>query len=121
MGCVLEFAAGKKVYFAGDTGYNEFDFKEIGKKFGEMDLSLLPIGIYSPRGFMKPIHVNPAESILIHQEVRSKLSIGGHWGTFRLADEELERPPYDLFCALQRAGIGADKFRVLKPGQAINW
>src|SRR5262249_30231315 len=48
MGCVIEYAAGKKVYFAGDTGYNAIDFKEIGTRFGGMDLSLLPIGVYTP-------------------------------------------------------------------------
>lgn len=121
MGCVGEFGDGKKVYFAGDTGYNEFDFKKIGKKFHSMDLSLLPIGVYAPRKFMKIVHVNPSESILIHQEVESKLSVGGHWGTFRLSSEGLERPPYDLFCALDQAAIDVKKFRVLKPGQSINW
>lgn len=121
MGCVCEFAQGKRLYFAGDTGYNPFDFKKIGNKFGFMDLSLLPIGVYSPRKFMQPVHVNPTESLLIHREVGSKLSVGGHWGTFKLSAEELERPPFDLFLALQKAQMSCDEFRVLNPGQSINW
>lgn len=121
MGCVVEFAEGKRVYFAGDTGYNDFDFKEIRKKFPGMDLSLIPIGVYRPRDFMKAVHVNPDESIQIHSDVESKLSVAGHWGTFRLSSEEMDRPPYDLFCGLKKADISCEAFRVLNPGQSVNW
>lgn len=121
MGCVIEFDAQKKVYFAGDTGYNPYDFKEIGIRFKGVDLSLLPIGVYIPRPFMQAVHVNPKESITIHKEVLSSLSVGGHWGTFRLSSEPLDRPPYDAFCALQEAGISFEHFRILNPGQTINW
>lgn len=121
MGCVVEFHQGKRVYFAGDTGYNDFDFKEIKKRFYTMDLSLIPIGVYKPRSFMKAVHVNPRESIQIHLDVGSKLSVGGHWGTFRLSSEEMVRPPFDLFCALEKQKISFEKFRVLNPGQSLNW
>lgn len=121
MGCVVEFKQAKRVYFVGDTGYNAFDFKEIKSKFSEMDLSLIPIGVYRPRAFMKAVHVSPYESIQIHTDVQSKLSIAGHWGTFRLSSEEMDRPPYDLFCALERSDICPSTFRVLNPGQAVNW
>ncbi len=32
----------------------------------------------------------------VHIDVRSKLSIGMHWGTFMLAEEEVEEPPKAL-------------------------
>lgn len=111
----------KKFYFAGDTGYNEYDFKEIGRRLGPMDLSLIPIGVYLPRKFMKPVHVNPQEAVTIHAEVRSKLSVGSHFGTFHLSHEPLEQPPYDLFCAMQEAQLPLGEFRVLEPGQRIAW
>ena len=120
MGCVVEVGK-KKFYFAGDTGYNETHFKEIGEKMGPMDLSLLPIGAYAPRKFMQGVHVNPEDSVKIHQEVKSKLSLGGHWWTFRLAVETLDRPPYDLFQALEKEGIDPLEFRVVEPGDNINW
>ena len=40
---------GKKVFFAGDTGYCEKLFKEIGKIFGGFDCAAIPIGAYCPR------------------------------------------------------------------------
>ncbi|WP_432452289.1 MULTISPECIES: MBL fold metallo-hydrolase [unclassified Agarivorans] len=83
---------GKRLWFAGDTGYNPYDFKEIGQWAGEIDVALIPIGAYSPRGFMKDQHVDVAEAIKVHQDVRSKLSIGMHWGTYPLTAEPVMEP-----------------------------
>ncbi|GAB3036820.1 MBL fold metallo-hydrolase [Bowmanella dokdonensis] len=80
------------VWFAGDTGYNSYDFVETGRRFGPVDLALIPIGAYSPRDFMKPYHVNPAEAVKIHQEVQAQFSIGMHWSTFQLSAEPLDEP-----------------------------
>ena len=79
-------------WFAGDTGYNEIQFKEIGDQFGPFDLSAIPIGAYEPRWFMKNFHINPEESILIHKDVKSVKSIGMHFGTFVLTTEPIEDP-----------------------------
>jgi N-acyl-phosphatidylethanolamine-hydrolysing phospholipase D len=111
----------KRCYFAGDTGYNPVDFKKIGEKFSLIDLSLIPIGSYSPRAFMEVVHVNPQDAVRIHQEVGSRLSIGMHWKTFRLSDEPLDRPPYDLYQSLLKENIDPSKFIVVRPGHAINW
>lgn len=124
-GFVVDFMRKKKqnkrLYFVGDTGYNRKDFKKIGEVFGKMDLSLIPIGTYVPRAFMDPVHINPEKSALIHEEVRSRLSVGMHWKTFRLSGEALNQPPYDLYNALEKKGIDPKKFRVLEIGQTINW
>lgn len=122
LGFVVEFLKlGKKVYFAGDTGYNPIHFKEIKTSFQSLDLSLLPIGAYQPKRFMQSVHVCPKEAVLIHQDVCSQLSVAGHHGTFSLALEKLNQPPFDLFCALQEAQLDNKSFCVLKPGQVINW
>lgn len=121
MGCVVEQKLGKKFYFVGDTGYNPFDFKEIGTQFGEIDLGLIPIGTYTPVRFMRPVHINPKEAVMIHQEIHSKLSVGGHWKTFCLSEEPMDRPPFDLYHALIEAKLPVENFRVLNPGQSINW
>lgn len=111
----------KRLYFVGDTGYNSKDFKAIGNQFGEMDLSLIPIGTYVPAKFMDPVHISPQKATAIHKEVNSKLSIGMHWKTFRLSSEELHQPPYDLHRSLEKAGVDPATFRVIDPGQKINW
>lgn len=111
----------KKCYFVGDTGYNPFDFVSIGVHFGPIDLSLIPIGTYRPRAFMRDVHIDPKESVRIHKDVGSLLSIGMHWKTFCLSDEPLDRPPYDLYLAMQEAGMDFSKFLVLDPGEKVNW
>lgn len=111
----------KKFYFAGDTGYNPVDFKTIGSRFKPIDLCLVPIGSYLPRSFMKPVHIEPKEAVKIHTELQSRLSVAGHFGTFKLSSEDMNRPPYDLFLALQEENIEWKKFRVLSPGQKLNW
>ena len=116
-GFVLE-SGGIKVFFAGDTGYSK-DFADIGKKFAPIDLSLIPIGAYNPRGFMRTVHVDPEEAVKIHQDIGSKLSIGMHWGTFRLTLEPLDEPPQKLAAALKSAGIAPEKFRVLQHGETL--
>lgn len=56
-GFVIE-AKDKKIFYSGDTGKCGV-FKEIGKKFKQFDLSILPIGAYEPRKYLKCQHVNP--------------------------------------------------------------
>jgi N-acyl-phosphatidylethanolamine-hydrolysing phospholipase D len=118
----LTLPQGKKtVYFAGDTGYNFTDFREIGRRFGSVDLSLLPIGAYSPRRLLQSRHLSPEEAVMIHRDVGSALSVAMHFGTFKQTDEPLKQPPYDLWRALRAHGVSVRQFRVLEPGQAINF
>lgn len=114
-GFVLELA-GKKVYFAGDSGYSR-DFADIGARFAPMDLSLVPIGAYEPRWFMRAMHVNPDEAVRIHRDVGSRVSVAMHWGTFRLTEEPLDEPPRMLARALAESGVDPGGFWVLQHGE----
>jgi len=114
-GWVIEYDQ-RRIFFAGDTGYSK-DFEDIGKRFGPIDLSLLPIGAYEPRRFMKPIHVNPEEAVKIHQDVQSRYSIGMHWGTFLLTTEDMDEPPQNLKKALQQANVSESEFFLMKHGE----
>jgi len=111
----------QRFYFVGDTGYNPYDFKTIGEKWKSFDLALIPIGAYSPRVFMGPVHICPSEAVQIHKEVGSNLSLGMHWKTFRLADEPMDQPPYDLFRALHEAKVDPATFLAIDPGVRRNW
>ena len=109
----------KKLFFAGDTGYSQ-DFLDIGKKFGRMDLSLIPIGAYAPRWFMKDMHCSPEEAVQIHLDVGSRRSIGMHWGTFLdLTDEPMEEPPARLRKAVTAKNLDPQCFITLKHGETI--
>lgn len=118
-GWVIE-TRGRRLYFAGDTGYCPV-FKEIGERFGGMDFSAIPIGAYEPRWLMAPMHVNPEEAVQIHQDVRSKLSVACHWGTFRLTDEPMNEPPERLRAALANLGIQPERFRLLEIGGVVQF
>lgn len=115
------FGQQRRFYFVGDTGYNRTDFKQIGDRLGSFDLCLVPIGAYLPREFMGPVHASPADAVEIHLDCRSRLSVASHWGTFCLSSEERKQPPYDLYLSLLEKGLQPHAFRVLSPGQTINW
>ncbi len=115
-GYVIESSSGT-VYFAGDTGYHPTYFKEIGVRFPQVDLALIPIGAYLPRWFMKKYHVNPPEAIQIHKDVGARKSIGMHWGTFPLTPEPLGEPPVYLAKAAQEVFLPPQDFTVMKFGE----
>lgn len=110
---------GQSLWFAGDTGYNERLFKEIGDKAGPVDLALIPIGAYKPRSFMKTYHVDPDEALEIHFDVKARRSIGMHWGTYPLTAEEPMDPPRRLAAARQREGVVESEFRAIDLGQTV--
>jgi N-acyl-phosphatidylethanolamine-hydrolysing phospholipase D len=108
---------GFSFYFAGDTGYS-MDFADVGRRFGGFDLAAIPIGGYEPRWFMHIMHVNPAESVRIHRDVKSRVSLGIHWGTFDdLTDESLYDPPRVLAAEAAKAGLAPGEFFVLRHGE----
>jgi hypothetical protein len=50
------------VYFGGDSGWFP-EYGRIGEQAGPFDLTLLPIGAYEPRWFMKSSHMNPEDAV----------------------------------------------------------
>lgn len=108
--------AGKRIYFAGDTGYSK-DFSEIGAAYPGIDLALLPIGAYEPNWFMRSVHVNPEEAVQIFKDLGARHAAAMHWGTFRLTLEPLDEPPQRLSRALAEAGIASTRFFVMQHGE----
>jgi L-ascorbate metabolism protein UlaG (beta-lactamase superfamily) len=101
------------IYFAGDTGYNDF-FTKIGKDYAPIKTALIPIGAYMPRWFMSPVHIDPEQAIKVHHEVGAELSIGMHYGTFPLADDGQNEPVVDF-----NAVVGEENFILIKEGEKI--
>ncbi|KAL4878669.1 beta-lactamase superfamily domain-containing protein [Aspergillus karnatakaensis] len=118
-------SGGRKVYFAGDTGYRtvpelpagvddhgpEYNFpscpafKEVGQYRGPFDLGLIPIGAYDPRFFMSPIHSDPHDAVEIFQDTKCRKALGMHWGTWVLTEEDVLEPPRKLKEALKKHEI----------------
>ena len=107
------------VWFAGDTGYNDIQFKQIGNALGKIDLALIPIGGYAPRWFMQKYHLNPSEAVTIHTDVNATKSIGMHWGTFPMTAEEPGEPVTVLAQGKQAKEINNDSFITLSIGESV--
>jgi N-acyl-phosphatidylethanolamine-hydrolysing phospholipase D len=110
----------RRVYFAGDTAYSPA-LKEIGERLGPFDLAALPIGAYLPPAIMKASHTTPEEALRLFADVRGRLFVPIHWGTFDLADEPFDEPPQRLMAEARRLGLGPDRVWVLKHGESRSW
>ena len=111
------------VYFGGDTAYHA-DFAQIGARCGPFDLTLLPIGAYEPRWFMRTVHMNAEEAVQAHLDLMSPWPSAPcppllpiHWGTFRLTDEPLDEPPVRARAAWSTAGLPPDALWLLRHGE----
>lgn len=110
---------GRRLFFAGDSGYFA-GFAEIGRRLGPFDVTLMPVGAYEPRWFMRRAHMNPEEA------VRAYVDLGGrgafipmHWGTFRLTDEDPLEPPVRTREAWSAAGLPPDDLHLLRHGETF--
>jgi L-ascorbate metabolism protein UlaG (beta-lactamase superfamily) len=90
-GWVLTTDEGRRVYFAGDTGYGHF-FPEIAARYPGIDLALMPVGAYEPAWFMRPVHLNPGEAVRACGDLGAPRMATMHWGTFLLSTEPLMAP-----------------------------
>lgn len=70
------------VYCGGDSGYYE-GFKKIGAACGPFDLTMLEIGAYHE--YWPDIHMGPETAVQAHIDLKGKLLLPLHWGTFALA------------------------------------
>ena len=66
---------------------------------------------------MKPQHINPEEAVQIHVDIKSKKSLGIHWGTFILTDEPEDEPPKLLKEEAAKKELGIHDFVVTRIGE----
>jgi N-acyl-phosphatidylethanolamine-hydrolysing phospholipase D len=114
----------RRIFFAGDTGYHP-EFSTIGQRFGPFDVSLMPVGAYEPRWFMRPAHMNPEEAVRAFQEsngtsegaLARHVMVPIHFGTFKLTDEAMDEPPERTRRAWQAAGLAEENLWLLAHGE----
>ncbi|RDB31517.1 Outer membrane protein romA [Candidatus Similichlamydia laticola] len=113
----------KTLYYVGDTAFSEGLFQSIGRRFGSIDLSLVPVGAYLPRSLLGQNHISPREAVAIHKLVLSKKSIGCHHSTFRLSDVVAEERALleDLESGLRDYQVSPCEFFLCPVGHWFNW
>ncbi len=102
-GWVLTAPSGRRVYFAGDTGYGHW-FTEIGRRHPGIDVALLPIGAYEPRRLLRAVHTDPEEAVRACLDVGARVMAPMHWATFILSCEPPLEPLARVRAAWQATG-----------------
>ena len=108
----------KKILFACDTGYGKI-YKDLGNKYGPIDLAMINIGAYDFRPmFEKSIyHTTPEEALNIARDLKSKKVLGTHWGTFVLSLEPIMEPPVRFKKNAEKYGFKKEDAVIFKIGQ----
>ncbi|MFC4591573.1 MBL fold metallo-hydrolase [Sphaerisporangium corydalis] len=104
----------RRVFYAGDSGY--FDgYARIGADHGPFDLTLMPIGAYSPA--WPDIHMNPEEAIQAHIDLGGELMLPVHWATFSLSLHPWAEPVDRLW---REAKARDARIVVPRPGEHVD-
>ncbi len=102
-----------RIYFSGDTGM--FDaFKEIGERYGPFDFTLLHVGAYADE--WPEMHMNPEQAVQAHLQLKGKVFVPIHWGTFNLAFHNWNEPAERLYKVARDKKLN---FVIPKAGQHI--
>jgi L-ascorbate metabolism protein UlaG (beta-lactamase superfamily) len=114
-------APARVVYFAGDTGYNQDMFQEIGSRF-PIDLAILPMGCFRGTFFfdrIRPswgkVHMSPREFPDAMADLHARAAFPIHWGTIMIGCEPIKVPP-TCFKKLRDAGIMPTSAHLLQHG-----
>ncbi|MBF0290175.1 MAG: MBL fold metallo-hydrolase [SAR324 cluster bacterium] len=70
------------IYFSGDSGYFE-GFKQIGEKYGPFDITFMENGAYNKN--WPDVHMSPEETMQAFKDLKGKLLVPIHNGTFDLS------------------------------------
>ncbi len=112
---------GKKILFACDTGVGNI-YKEIGEKYGPIDINIINIGAYNfypltPYKDKSAYHTSPEEALEISRDLKSKKVIGMHWGTFVLSLEPIMEPRDRFRDNAEKYGFKKEDAIIFKIGQ----
>ena len=112
---------GKKILFGCDTGIGDI-YKDIGNKYGPIDLTFINIGAYNfypimPYKDKSVYHTNPEEALEVAQNLKSEKVIGMHWGTFVLSLEPIMEPPIRFKSSAEKYGFKKEDAIIYKIGE----
>jgi L-ascorbate metabolism protein UlaG (beta-lactamase superfamily) len=116
--------ADHSVYYSGDTGYADH-FREIHKRFGDMDLTLMKVGAYGETWL--DIHMDPESAVQGHTELGGKVLLPVHWATFNLSYHAWDEPILRTLAAAKDKGAHVitprvgEVFEYDRPFQNIEW
>ena len=115
---------GKKIFFSCDTGIGNI-YKDLGDKYGPIDLTFINIGAYNfypimPYRDKSVYHTNPEEALAVAKNLKSKKVIGMHWGTFVLSLEPIMEPPIRFKANAEKFGFRIEDTIVFKIGEFKN-
>lgn len=105
---------GKKLFFAGDTGYSPH-FTDIQKKYGDIDICLIPIASYhhdTEGDWYRYVHTTPEDALSAAVELGCKLMIPWGYGnaSWKMGDHSSHAP-------LQRLLTMRDRLKHRAEGQ----
>ena len=115
-GYVIEYH-GIKVYFGGDTGYDQKLFVNVGERFPDIDLALLPIGPIEPREIMRRFHTDPGEALQAFIDLGAKRMVPIHYDTFVNSTDELGAALAGLTAAQKKWDLGKREVAVVSIGE----
>ena len=99
------------VFHSGDTGpFNGFG--AIGAEHGPFDLTLVKIGAYDVA--WPDIHLNPEQAVDAHRDLKGRVLLPIHWGTFNLAFHRWDEPADRIVAASTGTTVVMPK-----PGESI--
>jgi L-ascorbate metabolism protein UlaG (beta-lactamase superfamily) len=115
---------GKRIFFAGDTGYDKNAFVDIGKRFPGIDLALIPI---APAKGHNPHHADPQEAVQIFLDTGAKYMIPIHFEAYHSTAVPIDEPRKQLTDEVEKRGLQGRVFalytgeRWIDPDEGAPW
>lgn len=114
-GYVIQYRS-VSVYFPGDTAYKQRDFAQTRKRFPHLDLALLPIAPIKPRGFMRRVHMDPAQALQAYLDLGARWMIPIHYATFVNGLDKPGDPRRELVQGMLGRGLTRNQVDILRIG-----
>ena len=104
-----------RIYFAGDSGYSDL-FKELGRRYGPVDVCLMPISAW----FQRHYHFAPEDAMAAAEDIGCNTFIPWGWGTWIMSYEHLLTPIRRLEYAWQDNPPENMSLQILKMGETYS-